>query len=225
MISKVFAFVTVTLLSFLFRTDALADSLNLLPAAPYPESNPHLAKAFEGVRIGNTTYTGDARDQDETMLAALAYLHPSSPYKGQTAVLDRLLVLLDGRFSLWAQDKDLGDHMSSFQPTYAYLALKTFAADRIPPEKRARWEAAIAKHTAYLIDNNPNIYKEHLVGALVVNMDIFRTMSVWLGGLAFGDEASAAIGKSAVEDCMTKCLPGGRRDSSRELLERGLSLS
>lgn len=208
MSSKVFAFFSLTLLSFLVRTDALADSLNLLPTAPYPESNPHIAKAFEGVRTGNTAYVGDAKDQDETMVAALAYLHPNSPYKGQTAMLDRLLVLLDGRFSLWTHDKNLGDHMSSFQPTYAYLALKTYAPDKIPPEKKAAWEAAIAKHTAYLIDNNPNIYKEHLVGALVVNMDIFRTMSVWLGGCAVGDAASAAIGKSAVEDCMTKCSLG-----------------
>ena len=185
-----------------------AQTLNLLPPIPEPTSNPHLATAFNGVKTGNTIYIGDAKDQDETLVAALAYLHPASPYKGQQNVLDRLLVLLNGRFSLWLNNKNLGDHMSSFEVTYAYLALKTFQPDKIPSEKKADWEQAISKHTSFLISNNPNIYNKHLVGALIVNMDIFRTMSVFLGALAVGDNVSADIGRSAVENCLSKSLLG-----------------
>lgn len=185
-----------------------AQKLNLLPSIPESNTNPHMATAFNGVKTGNTIYIGDAKDQDETLIATLAYLHPSSPYKGKQDILDRLLVLLDGRFSLWLNNKNLGDHMSSFEVTYAYLALKTYQPDKIPSAKKADWEQAISKHTSFLISDNPNIYSKHLVGALIVNMDIFRTISVFLGALALDDNASAEIGRSAVENCLTKSLLG-----------------
>lgn len=183
-------------------------ALNLLPPIPEPAINPHLATTFAGVRTGNAAYVGDAKDQDETMLAALAYLHPSSPYKGQQAILDRLIVLLDGRFTMWSNGLNLSDHMSSVQPTYAYLALKTYQPDKIPADKKAMWEAAIDAHTKYLIANNPGIYANHSVGSLIVNMEVYRIMSVYFGALAVGDSVSAEIGRTAFEDCLTKSLLG-----------------
>lgn len=185
------------------------DTVNLLPPVPEPATNPHLATAFNGVRLGNTSYLGDAKDQDETLVAALAYLHPNSPYQGKAEVLDRLLILLNHRFSLWATvEKELGNHMHAFEATYAYLALKTHAPNRIPTDKKSAWEAAIARHTKFLIDEKPAIYRQHLMGALIVNMDMFRILSVFLGGLATGDQASAEIGQMAIEECMTKSLLG-----------------
>ena len=187
---------------------ASAQQLNLLPAIPEIATNPHVATAFDGVKIGNTTSVANAKEQDEIPVAVLAYLHPNSPYKGKQAILDRLIVMLDGRFKLWTEDKNLGDHMFSFEVTYAYLALKTYAPDKIPADKKASWEAAITKHTNFLINDNPKIYKDHLVGALIVNMDISRIQSVYYGALATGDMASAALGKAAMEDCMTKTVLG-----------------
>ena len=187
-----------------------ADQLNLLPPVPELGSNPHIVHAFEGVKVGSNDFNNLWKDQDETFLAAMAYLHPASPHKGDQAVLERLLVLLDGRFSIWGQGKDLDAHPATFEATYAYLALKTHAPDKIPADKKERWEKAIDAHTRNLITKNPEIYRDHLVGPLVVNMDIFRTMSVYFGALATGDATSAAIGKSAIEECMTKCqMPDG----------------
>jgi len=212
--------IALTLVFICLITFINAQQLNLLPAIPELATNPYLKTAFEGVKVGNKIALDDLRDhkeigvQDrgkelgEIPVATLAYLHPNSPHKGQQAILDRLIVLLDGRFKLWSEDKNLGDHMFSFEPTYAYLALKTYAPDKIPADKKAMWEAAIAKHTNFLINDNPKIYKEHLAGALIVNMDIFRIQSVYYGALATGDTASAAIGKAAMEECMTKTVLG-----------------
>ena len=185
---------------------AQAENLNLLPAIPEPASNPYAAHIFDGVKVGDKTYTGSFKEQDETPVAALAYLHPASPYRGKPEILDRLITLLDGRFAYWnGPDKNLGDHISSFEATYAYLLLKTYASDKIPSDKKEIWEKAIKRHTDYLIANEPAVFHDHQVGPLIVNMDIFRTISVYLGSLAIGDESSAAIGKSAVEECLTKC--------------------
>jgi hypothetical protein len=182
-----------------------ADQLNLLPPISNPSSNPHTNHVFDGVKVNSKDFNNLWKDQDETFLAAMAYLHPSSPHKGDTGVLERLIVLLDGRFSLWEQGKDLDVHPATFEATYAYLALKTYAPDKIPADKKERWEKAIDAHTRNLITKNPQIYRDHLVGPLIVNMDIFKTMSVYFGALATGDAASAAIGKAAIEECMTKC--------------------
>ena len=182
-----------------------AESLNLLPQIPEPGSNPYAAHMFDGVQVGNKEYKGDFKEPSETVLAALAYLHPQSPYKGKQEILDRLITLLDGRLGYWnASDKNLGDHVGTSDCTYAYLALKTYAPDKIPADKKAAWEAAIKRHTQTMVTENPQIYKDHLVGPLIVNMDVFRIMSIYFGGLATDDKASAELGKSAFEDCLTR---------------------
>jgi len=198
--------VVVSMAGLLTASSLSADQLNLLPPIPEPGSNPYALNVFDGVKVGDKEYKGDFKEQDETPVAALAYLHPNSPYKGRQEILDRLRTLLDGRFAYWSSDeKHLNDHISSFEATYAYLLLKTYAPEKIPPEKKVSWESAIKRHTEYLISHNPLIYRDHMVGPTVVNMEIFRTISVYLGALATEDTASAAIGKAAVEECLTKC--------------------
>jgi hypothetical protein len=193
-------------IAILAATSGFADQLNLLPPIPDPGSNPYASNIFDGVKVGDREYKGDFKEQDETPVAALAYLHPNSPYKGKQEILDRLITLLDGRFAYWSSDeKHLEDHISSFEATYSYLLLKTYAPDKIPSDKKAAWESAIKRHTDYLITHDPLIYRDHMVGPTVVNMEIFRTTSVYLGALATDDAASAAIGKAAVEECLTKC--------------------
>ena len=76
-----FRFFSYFVLLFYFVPTTI-QALNLLPPIPEIAVNPYLATCFNGVRTGNALYLGDAKDQDETMLAALAYLHPNSPFKG-----------------------------------------------------------------------------------------------------------------------------------------------
>jgi hypothetical protein len=188
-------------------TGSSAGSLNLLPPIPEPGSNPHFKNMFDGVHLGEAKYgVNPQAEQEETLLAALAYLHPQSHFKGNQAALDRLLLLLNGRFSLWAENKELGDFMGAFQSTYAYLALKTYAPDKIPSDKKSIWEDAIKKHTASLINGAPKLYKDHIAGATIANMDILRTQSVYFGALATGDKESAEIGRSAMENDLPKVL-------------------
>ena len=188
-------------------TGSSAGSLNLLPPIPEPGSNPHFKNMFDGVHLGETKYgVNPQAEQEETLLAALAYLHPQSHLKGNQAALDRLLILLNGRFSLWSDNKELGDFMGAFQSTYAYLALKTYAPDKIPSDKKSIWEDAIKKHTASLINGAPKLYKDHIAGATIANMDILRTQSVYFGALATGDKESAEIGRSAMENDLPKVL-------------------
>ena len=190
-------------------TGSSTGSLNLLPPIPEPGSNPHFKNMFAGVHLGETKYgVNPQAEQEETLLAALAYLHPQSYLKGNQAVLDRLLILLNGRFSLWADNKEIGDFMGAFQSTYAYLALKTYAPDKIPSDKKSAWEDTIKKHTAFLIKGTPKLYKEHIAGDTIANMDILRTQSVYFGALAVGDKESAEIGRSAMENDLPKVLLG-----------------
>lgn len=189
-----------------------AQTLNLLPPISEPATNPYAAKAFDGVQVGSTVSRGIQYDPNETLLATMAYFHPSSPYKGQQGILNRLFFLLGYRLSLWATltPGNLGDHICTFEATYSYLVLKTYAPNLIPVDSAAKWESAVKAHTAYLINNMTGVFSAHSVGALIQNMDIYRTLSVYLGGLAVGDTISANIGKSAIEECVFKnILPDG----------------
>jgi hypothetical protein len=182
--------------------------VNWLPAIPEPETNPYVATMYDGLRLSSSTYVGDSKDQDETMAAALAYFHPSSPMKGNEDVLKRLLVLLDGRLSLWDAGKNLTDHMSSFEVTYAYMLLSTYAPDKIPADKKDMWIEAIKKHNAEIIHSFSPVVNDHAIGTMIINMDICRTLSLWIGGLCVNDTVSANLGKNAVENVITKCLMG-----------------
>lgn len=189
-----------------------AQTLNLLPPISDPATNPHAATAFDGVKVGDTKLYGFQKDPGETMTAALAYLHPSSPYKGQTGILDRMIILLDSMFTKWYVGKpaDLGDFPGAVEATYAYLTLKTYASDKIPADKKAKWETGITNKNNYMINNSPGIFVSNSVGSLVMNMEIKRVFAVFLGGLCVGDTAIANKGKSAIENCLFKnILPDG----------------
>ncbi|MFZ4456876.1 MAG: T9SS type A sorting domain-containing protein [Bacteroidales bacterium] len=206
--SKVLAFLCV---SFVFL-NIQSQSINLLPAISEPSTNPFAATTFDGVKVGDTKLYGFQKDPGETMTAAFAYFHPSSPYKGQSAILDRMVLLLDSIFTRWSVGKtaDLGDFPGAVEATYSYLTLKTYAPDKIPADRKAKWEAGIKNKNNYMIANFPGIFVSNSVGALVMNMEIKRIFAVFLGGLCLNDTAVANKGKRAMENCLFKnILPDG----------------
>ncbi|MEI6752129.1 MAG: T9SS type A sorting domain-containing protein [Paludibacter sp.] len=195
-----------------FIGSTYAQNLNLLPPISEPSTNPHAATTFDGVKVGDTKLYGFQKDPGETMTAALAYFHASSPYKGQSAILDRMVLLLDSMFTKWYVGKtaDLGDFPGAVEATYSYLTLKTYAPDKIPADKKAKWETGIKNKNNYMITNSPGIFVSNSVGSLVMNMEIKRIFAVFLGGLCINDTAVANKGKRAIENCLFKnILPDG----------------
>lgn len=204
--------VTFVVVSLFACLTSFAQNLNLLPRIPEPATNPYAATTFDGVKVGDTKLYGFQKDPGETMTAALAYFHPSSPYKGQAAILDRMTLLLDSMFTKWSVGKtaDLGDFPGAVEATYAYLTLKTYAPDKIPVDLKNKWETGIRNKNSYMIANFQGIFTSNSVGALVMNMEIKRVFAVFLGGLCVGDTAVANKGKRAIENCLFKnILPDG----------------
>ncbi|MEI8114567.1 MAG: T9SS type A sorting domain-containing protein [Bacteroidia bacterium] len=195
-----------------FVSCSYAQTLNLLPSISEPATNPFAATTFDGVKVGDTRLYGFQKDPGETMTAALAYFHTSSPYKGQSAILDRMVLLLDSMFTKWYIGKtaDLGDFPGAVEATYSYLTLKTYAPDKIPADKKAYWETGIKNKNNYMIANYPGIFVSNSVGSLVMNMEMKRVFAVFLGGLCLNDTAVANKGKRAIENCLFKnILPDG----------------
>ena len=183
-----------------------AQNINLLPRIPEPATNPFAATTFNGVKVGDTKFYGIQYDPIETMTATLAYFHPSSPYKGQAAIFDRMVLLLDTIFTKWynGSSVDLSDFPGAVEATYSYLTLKTYAPDKIPADKKAKWETGIKNKNNYMIANYPGIFVSNSVGSLVMNMEMKRVFAVFLGGLCLNDTAVANKGKRAMENCLFK---------------------
>jgi hypothetical protein len=198
------------LASFLFICIfATSQTLNLLPTIPEPATNPHLATAFNGVKTGTLTYAKTVTQSDEMLLAAMAYLHPSSPYKNQQPILDRLNVLLDSVFSGWNSGKlPVNDMMFSFHSAVSYLMLKQYKPTAIPVGKQTLWEAAIRKNIDAIVAATPNVYSKKIVGSLWLNGDLRRCLGVYFGALALNDTVLAPLAKNIIEDVMTKTLLG-----------------
>ena len=202
----------ISLLLAIFYCAGSAQTLNLLPAISEPVNNPHAITTFDGVKVGDSKLYGMQKDPGETMTAALAYFHPSSPYKGQTGIYNRMIVLLDSMFTKWYVGKtsDLGDFPGAVEATYAYLTLKTYAPDKIPADKKMKWETGIKNKNTYMVANFPGIFVSNSVGALVMNMEIKRVFAVFLGGLCVDDTIVANKAKVAIENCLFKnILPDG----------------
>jgi hypothetical protein len=203
----------VVLLVILFCSlAAQSQTINLLPPILEPATNPHAATAFDGVKVGDTTFYGMQSDPGEMMKATLAYFHPSSPYKGQQPILDRMICLLDSQLNKWYIGKsgDLGDFPGAVEATYSYLTLKTYAPEKIPAARKTIWETAITNKNNYMITNSPGIFVSNSVGSLVMNMEIKRIFAVFLGGLCINDAVVANKGKAAMENCLFKnILPDG----------------
>ncbi|MEI7505129.1 MAG: hypothetical protein WCJ61_17780, partial [Paludibacter sp.] len=184
-----------------------SQTLNLLPTIPEQSTNPHLATAFTGVKTGNVTFTKSMAEADEMLLAAMAYLHPSSPYKNQQLVLDRLTLLLDTVLGGWNNGRQpLNDMQFCFQATTSYLMLKQYKPTAIPANRQADWEAGIRKNIDKILTTNVNVYTNHIVGALWLNGDIRLAMGIYFGSLALNDAASAAKAKTVIEDLMPQTL-------------------
>ncbi|MFZ4456871.1 MAG: T9SS type A sorting domain-containing protein [Bacteroidales bacterium] len=194
------------LISFFFSA-ANAQTLNLLPDIPEPATNTHLATAFSGVKTGVTTFSASITQSDELLLAAMAYLHPSSPYKNQQAVLNRLTLLLDSTLGAWDSGKlPLNDMMFSFHAAVSYLMLKQYQPSAIPSGKKAIWESGIRKNIDAVVAGSPNLYANKIIGSIWLNGDLRRAMGVYFGALALGDNTLAADTKAVIEGVMTKTL-------------------
>ncbi|MEI6753731.1 MAG: T9SS type A sorting domain-containing protein [Paludibacter sp.] len=184
-----------------------SQTLNLLPDIPEKATNPHLATAFSGVKTGNLTFTKSFAEADEMLLAAMAYLHPLSPYKNQQPVLDRLNLLLDSVLGGWNNGRmALNDMEFCFDATVSYLMLKQYKPSAIPANRQADWESGIRKNIDKILSTNVNVYTNHIVGALWLNGDIRLAMGIYFGSLALNDPVSAAKAKTVIEDIMPQTL-------------------
>jgi len=197
----------IVLLFILLSFSVRAQTLNLLPDIPEPATNPHIATAFNGVKTGNVTFTKSFAESDEMLLAALAYLHPASPYQNQQPVLDRLTLLLDTVLGGWNNGRmALNDMQFCFHATVSYLMLKQYQPTGIPANRKADWEAGIRKNIDKILSTNINVYTNHIVGAIWLNGDIRLAMGIYFGSLAIDDAVSANIAKTVIEDIMPQTL-------------------
>ena len=186
---------------------AKTQMLNLLPTIPEPATNPHLTTAFSGVKTGNTTFTKSFAEADEMLQAALAYLHPSSPYKNEQAVLDRLIFLLDTVMGGWDRGTmSLNDMQYCFHSTVSYLMLKQYKPSVLTNEQKSSWESGIRKNIVAIFAGKPDMYDKQIVGSVWLNGDERLAMGVYFGALAINDAAAAAKAKSVLEDCMPQTL-------------------
>ena len=186
-----------------------AQTLNLLPDIPEPSTNPHLATAFNGVNVGNTTWppANYFKDADEVLLATMAYLHPSSPFKDQQAYLDRALFILDKVLGGWNDGSmPLNEMTFCLHAPVSYLMLKQYKPSAITPLQQANWEAGIRKNIDAIILAAPEIYSDNIVGALWINGDVRLACTVYFGGIALNDTVSVAKAKNVIEVLMPKTL-------------------
>lgn len=205
---------TLTLLIFCFvflctPTLLRAQTLNLLPDIPEPATNPHLATAFNGVKTGDTTWppANYFKDADEVLLATMAYLHPSSPYKDQQAYLDRALFILDKVLGGWNDGSmPLNEMTFCLHAPVSYLMLKQYKPSAITPQQQANWEAGIRKNIDAIILAAPEIYNQNIVGALWINGDVRLACTVYFGGIVLNDAVAVAKAKNVIEVLMPKTL-------------------
>jgi hypothetical protein len=175
------------------------DLVPLNPAAPnYATIFPNGVKAGDPVPQAESFKAGD-----EMLLAVYAYLAPDSPVVGQTAYRDRLLLLLDDRFRLWASGEQLRDIGSIWQAHYAYFLLNAHVPAEISPERRTLYEAAIVRNETSILSDNPLLYNQGLLAQLWLNGDIRLAMAVYFGALARGDTATAEKARRAIDNVMT----------------------
>ncbi|MEI8087020.1 MAG: T9SS type A sorting domain-containing protein [Paludibacter sp.] len=183
-----------------------SQTFNLLPTIPEPATNPHLATAFNGLKT-DKSFSSAIGEAEETITAAYAYLHPSSPYKNQQAVLDRLLFLLDTEFGGWDKGTyPLNDWAFCSQSTLAYLMLKQYKPSAIPAASQASWESGIRKNIDNIFASKPDLYNKLIVGSIWLNGDVKLAMGAYYGSLALNDAVSAAKAKNVIENVMPQTL-------------------
>lgn len=204
MTKKIFIY---CLLLNMLSVNIAAQTFNFLPTIPEPATNPHLASAFNGVKIGDNTFYSSLTEADETLLAVMAYLHPSSPFRNQQAVLDRLLFLLDTELGGWESGAYPLNEMSfCFQANVAYLMLKQYKPEAISTTNKTKWESGIRKNIDAIFAGKPDMYDKLIVGAVWLNGDERLAMGAYFGALALNDATSAAKAKAVLETCMPQTL-------------------
>lgn len=200
---------SVLIILFSISFSITSQQLNLLPPIPEPATNPHLASAFNGVKTGNATFLKSFAEAEEILLAAMAYLHPSSPYKNQQAVLDRLIFFLDNIFSGWNDGTmPLNEMQFCFQANVSYLMLKKYAPLAIPAARKEIWESGIRKNIAAILKAKPDMYDKHIVGSIWLNGDVRLVLGVYFGGIALNDPVSTEKARIVLEDVMPRTLLG-----------------
>ena len=171
------------------------DLLSLNPASP------NYAQIFNGVKIGDSVPQAETfKAGDEILLATCAYLCPTSPVVGNTGYRDRLFVLLDHRFGLWAAGNQLGDIGCIWQAAYAYLMMKRHRPVDISAERVSLYETALARNQTATLTGNPLLYNQGLLANLWLNGDIRLAMSLYFGALALGDNAIAEKARAAIDN-------------------------
>lgn len=201
--------IVITILFILLSFGINSQQHNLLPPVPEPATNPHLATAFNGVKTGNTTFLKSFAEAEEILLAALAYLHPSSPYKNQQAVLDRLIFFLDIILTGWDDGSmALNDMQYCFQANVTYLMLKQYAPSAIPATRKDIWESGIRKNIAAILAAKPDMYDKHIVGSIWLNGDVRLVLGVYFGGIALNDPVSTEKARIVLEEVMPRTLLG-----------------
>lgn len=176
-----------------------ADLLPLNPAAPnFP------AAFVNGVQTGSVTPQRDSfRAGEEMLLATYAYLSPESPVAGETAYRDRLLVLLDHRFGIWAGGEELRDIGSIWQATYAYFLLRHHRPGDISPARAAVYDAAIERNQESILTDNRLLYDDGILANLWLNGDIRLAKALYFGALIREDAATAAKAAAAIDGVMS----------------------
>ena len=188
-------------------TNISAQTLNLLPDIPEPLTNPHLATAFSGVKTGDVTFNNNNTEAEELLVATMAYLHPSSPYRNQQVYLDRALFLLDKVLGGWNSGAmPLNDMIFGLSAPASYLMLKQYKPSALTPQQQSNWEAGIRKNVDAIITAAPEIYSGNVVGALWLNGDIRLACCVYFGGIVLNDSVAVAKAKNVIEVLMPKTL-------------------
>lgn len=180
--------------------------LNLMPQIPEQSTNPHLATMFNGVKIGNTTFLGTFTDGQEMILSAYAYLHPNSPFKGNTDVFNRLFFLIDTGLTNWHNNIKLNDMGYGMEACIAYLLLLVYEPQSIPADRPAIWDDGIDKNNAAILAEKPNVYENHIVGDLWLNGDLREAIAVYFGSIIVDDAVSYNKVKTTIEGCMLNTL-------------------
>lgn len=200
-----------------YRHAAIAACLACSPVSGAPDelvslnSNaPNYTRIFpNGVRTGNAVPQPDTHKAgEEILLATYAFLAPDSPVRGQQAYLDRLFVLLDHRFGIWATGQELRDIGSIWQAHYAYYLLKQKTPDAISPARAALYEEAIRVNQTSILADNPLLYNQGILAQSWLNGDIRLAMALHFGALARNDAAAAEIARKAIDDVLCSNVLG-----------------
>lgn len=177
----------------------------LVPLNPAAPNFPGLFS--RGVKTGHPIAEPNGfKAGHEMLLAAYAYLSPSSPAVGDTACRDRLLVLLDDRFGRWAEGKELADISCIWEASYAYFLLKTHDPSALSEERRVLYERALERNQAHILKDNSLLYDQGLLANLWLNGDIRLAQAVYFGALARADAGAAEEARRAIDTVMTNSV-------------------